>query len=218
MTPGTTTSAPITTAEPTTVNVPVTSTTPGTTTIAPTVTEIPTEAPTTEEPVTTTTTTAEPTIECPLDMSDSTKIPTAAMKPTPKTRKPEYVEWDSDVIFGTLFEAEVLISPLDELPLAKRMTITPNLRSVKVEIIFTGSDAPVGSPEYETTVTQETTSENEQIKFPSTSKKMPPYIRTIVFRILSLVDGQRKLILKLNLECCIKPGNAIHSCLSNNLF
>jgi hypothetical protein len=86
-----------------------------------------------------------------------------------------------------------------------------------VEIVTTGSDAPVGSPEYETTETQETTTEDEEIRLPSVSKKMTPYIRKIIFRLISLVDGERQLILKLNLECCIKPGRSTILDLSTNL-
>ena len=78
-----------------------------------------------------------------------------------------------------------------------------------MEITIIGSDAPVGSPEYETNVIQETTTENEKISLPSDSGKRPAFISKIKITVITLVEEDRQLQLKFHLECCIKPGRVV---------
>ena len=121
-------------------------------------------------------------------------------------RVPDYFEWTSKLTPDAPFNAEVTVSSVEEPAFTKMIALTVNLKNVKVEITIIGSDSVEGSPETPTTVIKQTTTEDERIELSSSTKEIPPFIRMITLRFISLVEDQEDLAVRVNIEACIKQG------------
>lgn len=194
-----TTAVPTSTVAPTTSSLPIKTTT-GATTAAPT------EATTTTEAVTTTKA-MEPVIECPLDMTDTSRLPTPAMKPKANIREKDFVQWNGVVDANTPYEVQALLAQSEEdLPLTTKFAVTINVEDVQLILTIVGKetqDAPIKTQTITMPVTEQP---NVAMEFPSATQKTLPFVELISLKLITTSETPLDLKLRLHLECCIKPG------------
>lgn len=199
MAPATTTAAATTTMAPTTSSPPVTATS----TVATTGT--PTTAPTAAtEGVTTTA--AQPVKECPLDMTDATKLPPKAVQPNPDNIATGYMQWESAVAADSPFSLQIALAPENEPALTTRIVITPSIQGVQVIFTVVGKDTPDGPESTKTFKMPRTTTPDEPVQVTSSTKDMLPLLSDVSVTIVSTSKVTQKLTVKLQLEACLKTG------------
>lgn len=207
MAPATTTAA-ATTVAPTTSSPPVTSTPAVATTGAPTT--APTEAPTTTEAVTTTegvaTSTAQPGEECPLDMTDSTKLPLIAAKPKPQSITPDYMEWQAPVAADMPLNIQIALAPADEPAFTTKIAITPSIEDVKVILTVVGKETQDGPETTDTVEMAKPTEPNQPMQVPSSTQKTLPYISHLSVTIFGTSETEKTVAVKIDIDSCLKTG------------
>jgi len=149
----------------------------------------------------------EPVIDCPLDMTDTAKLPIAAMTPQADIRETDFVQWnEAKVKSDKPFTAQVILASGDDFPFTKKIVIIPSIQHVKVTLTFVGKEKEDGAEKTMTIYMPETTTPNEHLQVPSSDQTILPYLSQFSFNVSSESTTPQTLTVKLHLEACLHAG------------